>query len=437
MHVDEKTRRDLELFHTRDGRPGVFSIVDRTRTAAGSAALRARFENPLADPQRIREVQSAVRFLIRERISFPLAPELVEEVHRYVESTWDVGSRRSGIGFRVESILVGLRYRDLLRHAREGIAATRSVRSVLEPALEDMLERDPPSEIRRLAKRMLALMDLLGTAFGLGRGSLWDVFGTDRVLRGNGGQELRELLAQLSELDAYCAMAEATVTFGLVFPELVESPGFVLQGDGLFHLFIEDPVRNPVELGEGRTLAFLTGPNMAGKTTYLKTVALAVYLAHVGMGVPARRLRMTPLEALFANLAPEEDLRAGLSYFMAEVSRVKAVAEALSRGTRALVIFDEVFRGTNVKDALDASEIVIRGFAGVASSGFIFSSHLVELGDGLRGLRTVRLLCFEGEIIAGRAHYGFKLKEGISNQRFGLHLLEEEGVRRILDALGP
>jgi DNA mismatch repair ATPase MutS len=171
---------------------------------------------------------------------------------------------------------------------------------------------------------------------------------------------------------------------------------------------------------------------MAGKTTYLKAVSISVFLAHVGMGVPAKRLRLTPLDALFSTLAPEENIREGLSYFMAEVRRVREVAEAVAGGMRALVVFDEVFRGTNVKDAFDASQLVIRGFAKHPQCRSLFSSHLVELAEPLAQEPGIRFTCFEGRLRDGRAVYDFLLKEGVSDQRFGLHLLEQEGVPQLL-----
>jgi DNA mismatch repair ATPase MutS len=176
---------------------------------------------------------------------------------------------------------------------------------------------------------------------------------------------------------------------------------------------------------------------MAGKTTYLKAVAVAAYLAHVGMGVPARGFRLTPLDAVFSSIAPEESLREGLSYFMAEVRRVREVASSVAHGRRVLVVFDEVFRGTNVKDALDASLMVIRGFSRIPHCRSLFSSHLVELGEDLAHEPGIRFSCFAGELREGRAVYSYRLRDGVSDQRFGLHLLEQEGVHRLLSGGDP
>ncbi|MGW8265236.1 MAG: MutS-related protein [Longimicrobiales bacterium] len=438
MLLDAKTRRDLEIFRTRDGAPGVFDLLNLTRTKGGTGALRFRFENPMSDPAQILLVQKGIRFLAEKGIRFPLQPSMVETVTRYLDSSWDVAvARRLPLLFWIESAVVSLRYRDLYRYAQEGVRTTEELVRGLIPFFERLLERDPPEMVRGLAEECLDLaQQLRGKELGSFRRPS-AVFRRDRILRGDRRDEMKRLLDLLSDLDALVAMAEGTGRFGLVFPEVVNAPGFVLEGEGLFHLFLEGPVRNPVRLSEGENLGFLTGPNMAGKTTYLKAVCVSAYLAHVGMAVPASRLRFTPLEAIFTSLAPEENIREGLSYFMAEVRRVREIAEVVAGGMRAFVVFDEVFRGTNVKDAFDASLLVIRGFSGSRNCGFLFSSHLAELADDLESESSVRFTHFDGEIQDGRAVYAYRIKEGVSHQRFGLQLLEEEGVPQLLRTLDP
>jgi DNA mismatch repair protein MutS len=432
LFIDAKTRRDLELFRTREGAQGVVDLLDLAQTSGGSRALRTRFENPSSDPDLIRQVQDGIRFLVKGDLSFPVPPGLVEDVARYLESSWDVGSNRRGLRFLLDVAVVQLRYRALLRFARDGVGATALLLEHLLPFLEDLLDRAPPEGIERLAEALLGLgRQLWGGNEGTPRRAT-RVLRQDRHLRKELRAAFRELMELLFDLDALMAMGEGVKRFGLVFPELVDSPHLVLEGEGIFHLFLDEPVPNPVDLPRGERLIFLTGPNMAGKTTYLKAVSISVYLAHVGMGVPAASLRLSPLDALFASLTPEENIREGLSYFMAEVRRVREVAEAVAGARRALVVFDEVFRGTNVKDAFDASRLVILGFARQPHCRSLFSSHLVELAEDLAHEPGIRLTCFEGGLQEGRAVYDYRLKEGVSDQRFGLYLLEQEGVPKLL-----
>ena len=171
------------------------------------------------------------------------------------------------------------------------------------------------------------------------------------------------------------------------------------------HPFLPEATPNPVSLTGGEPLVFLTGPNMAGKTTYLRTVGLLVLLAQTGMRVPARSMRLAPVEAILTSLNPVD------------------------------ILFDEAFKGTNVRDALDASTAVIRGFARSRRSGSIFSSHLTELAGRL-GDAPVRFCRFEGEIRNGEPRFTFRLEAGVSETRFGMLLLEQARVPELVSRIG-
>ena len=116
--------------------------------------------------------------------------------------------------------------------------------------------------------------------------------------------------------------------------------------------------------------------------------------------------------------------------------RVKEAATLLADGRRALVIFDEVFKGTNVRDALEASAAVILGFAKARQSGFMFSSHLIELVEVLKSNPAIRFHCFDGDIRNGAAEYTYELREGVSDKRLGLVLLQQARVPELLARIG-
>jgi DNA mismatch repair ATPase MutS len=207
------------------------------------------------------------------------------------------------------------------------------------------------------------------------------------------------------------------------------------EGTGLRHPVLQAAVPNDVAIAVDEPVMFLTGPNMAGKTTYLRSVGLAVLLGQLGMGVPAQRFRLAPAEVLLSSLNPTDNLQAGISYYYAEVLRVKQAAAHAAAGRKCLVIFDEIFKGTNVKDALEASEVVISRFARSRRGGAIFASHLVELAEPLAATGQVALKCFEGSMSGGRPRFSYELKPGASSQRFGLALLDEAGVPELLDQI--
>ncbi len=435
MFVDDQTLRDLDIFPGSDGAPSILANLDNTKTKGGSAALRARFATPLRDSKSIRRVQLGLRYLMDNTVRFAVAPDLIDDVRWYLDSSWEVGTwKRRGV-LILDSIWVSLKYRELLQYAKHGVQATRNLVGQVVAMIEALNQPDPPPEVAALTSELSTIVDRVGLDGVEREAKAWQILETDQRVRGSFRADLHRMIEILFELDALCAMADAALERELVFPEIVDHDDLIVEGSGVYHLLLNQPVANPISVCKGDNLVFLTGPNMSGKTTYLKSVAIAVFLAHTGMAVPARCLRLTPLDALCTSLSPEENIRAGLSFFMAEVQRVREVAELLVGGKRALVFFDELFKGTNVKDAIEASRLVLLGFCKAQRSGFVVSSHLLELADELRDTPSIRFMCLDGQIRDGEAEYGFHLRPGISDRRFGMVLLDREGVPSLLESL--
>jgi DNA mismatch repair ATPase MutS len=172
---------------------------------------------------------------------------------------------------------------------------------------------------------------------------------------------------------------------------------------------------------------------MAGKTTYLRAFATAFYLAHLGMGVPARNFSFVPAQRLFSSISLNDDLSGGVSYFRAEALRVKAVAEAVADGYRVVAIMDEPFKGTNVKDAFDASLAIMERLATREDCLFMFSSHLIELSEQLSACGQIDCRYFDAEEGEERLRFDYLLRQGVSNQRLGMRVLREEGIFELLD----
>lgn len=427
MLIDEITLSDMEVFESAEGDGGIFALLDRTRTTAGRAALRRQVQEPFTRIEDIRRSQEGVRFLWHHPDVFLLREQSLAAVSAYMSSNITI-SERSPARAKAEYAWMVLRFRDVVRELRTGVDATRRLFGDVTRLCRRLDELDPPRVIVDIVAQLESAASQVSQAVTAPGGLL----GIDRALREEHRREIEQSLAALGELDALQSMAAATREHGWAFPDLVDADWFELEAEEVLHPFVPDGVANPARVTGGEPMVFLTGPNMAGKTTYLRSVALLVLLAQTGMGVPARRMRFTPVEALFTSLNPSDNLRAGLSYFLAEVMRVKAAASLLAEGRRALILFDEVFKGTNVRDALDASAEVIVGFARARRSGFIFSSHLAELVDVLAEHPAIRFCCFDGDIIDGTPHYGYQLKEGVSDKRFGLLLLNQAQVPELL-----
>lgn len=436
MRVDWHTLRDLEVLVTPSGAPALLDRLDRTRTRPGREALRRRLTHPLGSLAEIGAVQESLRYIRAQRAAFDRLPRDsdVLAVKRYLESGYAVLGSTAGPALTVESWWIRVRYRDVFQLARAGV---RQVEVVLErlDALQSELS-PPPSSLARLLEDVRGILDEPGIRRIRTPRRRFEspaaLLLRDHAARETSRDQLRRLLEISAELDALTSMSDSTFEREFSFPVLEEGHRGV-ECQGLYHPFLEHPVANELALTAASRLLFLTGPNMAGKTTFLKAAGIAVLLAHTGMGVPARACRLSVLDHLITAIRTEDNLAEGVSYFQAEARRVREMSAALAAGARCLLIVDELFRGTNVKDAFDASATVLRSFAGAERGLFIVASHLIELAGEIERLPGIVLRRFEAVLGAETVQFDYQLETGVSAQRLGMMVLEREGV---LDALG-
>jgi len=174
---------------------------------------------------------------------------------------------------------------------------------------------------------------------------------------------------------------------------------------------------------------------MAGKSTLIKSVGSAVFLAHIGMGVPAQEMRLTLFDGLLTNINVVDNIAKGESFFFNEVQRIKNTIQKINDGRKWLVLIDELFKGTNVQDAMKCSTVVIKGLIKIKNSLFILSTHLYEIGDELKIFPNISFKYFETNVKGDQLEFSYQLKEGISNDRFGYLILKKEKVVDMLEKL--
>jgi len=257
------------------------------------------------------------------------------------------------------------------------------------------------------------------------------------------GQNLRnryktnthELIDIFSRLDAWYSMAVAVKTYKLSFPEFIEQDTPLVEAKGLFHILISNPVAYDLQMSPEHNFVFLTGANMAGKSTLIKSVGSAVFLAHIGMGVPATNMRLTLFDGLLSNINVVDNIAKGESFFFNEVQRIKNTIDKINNGKKWLVLIDELFKGTNVQDAMKCSLTVIKGLIRIRTSLFILSTHLYEIGEELKNYPNISFKYFETIVRDEQLEFSYQLKEGISNDRIGYVILKREKVVEMLEKL--
>ncbi|RYY00834.1 MAG: DNA mismatch repair protein MutS, partial [Gammaproteobacteria bacterium] len=247
--------------------------------------------------------------------------------------------------------------------------------------------------------------------------------------------DLLELIDIFSRLEAWYSMAKAVRTFDLHFPEFIEQEEPYFKAEGLYHVLLQQPVPYDLVLQPNENFLFLTGANMAGKSTMIKAVGSAVFLAHIGMGVPAKNMRLTLFDGLLSNINVSDNIAKGESYFFNEVQRIKNTIYKINDGKKWLVLIDELFKGTNVQDAMKCSLTVIKGLMKIKNSLFILSTHLYEIGEELRQYPNISFKYFETTVMEDQLSFSYQLKEGISNDRIGYVILRREKVVEMLEKL--
>src|SRR5690606_21566987 len=192
---------------------------------------------------------------------------------------------------------------------------------------------------------------------------------------------------------------------------------------------VSNAIGNSITIGDDKHVVFLTGANMAGKSTFMKSVGIAMYLAHAGFPVAAKRMDFSVRDGIFTTINLPDNLNQGYSHFYAEVLRLKMVAEYLRSSKKLFVLFDELFRGTNVKDAFDATVAVMQAFSSRSSSIFIVSTHITEAGDALKQhCNTIRFAYLPTRMKDGKPVYTYRLEEGITTDRHGMVIVQNEGI---------
>ena len=241
---------------------------------------------------------------------------------------------------------------------------------------------------------------------------------------------LHRLAQATAEIDVYCANARNTVALKLSQPLFV--PDDRLHIEGGRHLVVESQVEsfipNDCDLSRSRQLLLITGPNMGGKSTYMRQVAQITLLAHTGLFVPAVRAELGNIDAIMTRIGASDDLAGGRSTFMVEMTEAAAILNTATR--QSLVLIDEIGRGTSTFDGLSLAYAIARYLAETSRSYTLFATHyfeLTRLNAELPNLANVHLDAVESR---DKIVFLHKLEAGPANQSYGLQVAQLAGVPR-------
>ena len=241
--------------------------------------------------------------------------------------------------------------------------------------------------------------------------------------------DLQETAAGIAELDVLANFAERSETLRLARPELARTPGMTItegRHPVVEQVSSEPFVPNDLTLADDRRLLIITGPNMGGKSTYMRQAALIVLLAHVGCFVPATAATIGPVDRIFTRIGASDDLAGGQSTFMVEMTET---ANILHNATEhSLVLMDEIGRGTSTYDGLALAWACAQHIAKASRAFTLFATHyfeLTELPNELPATANVHLDASEHRDGLAFLH---AVKEGPANRSFGIQVAKLAGV---------
>ena len=441
MHVDDKTLYDLDIINRYENE-SLLHYLDFTTTSGGKDWLRYFVKLPFSDIDAIRDRQR----LLRHMQDKPLPPNISNGTMMIMDKFYyspmtNIPSSASLIDIAAFKWLsrpdyVLLRYS--IEHLSRFVFGMEKVYDLYAPEcpsqeLSSLLE----GVGKALALPFFKQMGKKGRRIEKGaKLTAREVIKTGYRLYQYTEKTAMKLMEEaFLKIDAWASMAKAVHVHQLTFPEMVESEMPVLEASQLYHPLLASPVAYDLALGQEENFLFLTGANMAGKSTFIRAVGIGLYMASLGMGVPALAMKVSTFDGLLSNIEVTDNTMNGESYFFNEVQRVKVIVEKIKKGSKWLILIDELFKGTNILDAMKCSTTVVEGLRKVGYSIFILSTHLYEIGEPLKKYRNIQFRYFETKVEEDNLIFSYQLRDGISNDRLGYLILQREKVTDLLNKL--
>ncbi len=438
MDIDKTTLADLSMFRNGDDE-SVFDKLDFCSTSHGSEQLRINFSTALKTKEDIVAIQQTLQLIIKYQQQWPkqISNGTIMVVEKFFDSNISViPANPSSVEAYSYKLLHGPDFALVSFSAKHCFDFIKGLQVLVQ--LFAQPEQPPPlkkilTEVGRIIdKDQFSVLKKNKTAEELTKPEMLKFA---HFIRYGYKHNMLELVVLYAQIDAWYGMAMAIQKYNLIFPEFVQGNEPLVETTGLYHLLVQQPVAYGLMLDRRKNFLFLTGANMAGKSTFIKSVGTAVFLAHIGMGVPAQQMKLSFFDGMLSNINVMDNIARGESFFYNEVQRIKSTINKVSNGKNWLILIDEIFKGTNVQDAMKCSSTVIEGLLKIKNSLFIVSTHLYEIGEALKKYPNIDFKYFETTVNDDQLQFSYQLKDGISNDRLGYLILKREGVVEMLDKL--
>ena len=434
--IDKQTLTDLKIFNKPQS-DSIFGIFNKAQTRGSAQILEDMFRYPLSEAEKIRERIAIFQFFIDRKVELKFNSEWFDSVEHYLSNTDErtrLKAHNNTMRQRINR-LIGADVAYAMIH--KAVVSTAHLCEVARGLTRTL--QGAPASLRydlETLERLLATDTFTWTTSETTRLSYAKVAAYDDLLRYKGVNDFRRFLEILYRIDVYGAVAKVAVKQGFVLPQVLPTDTDDLYIKGLRHPLLKNAVPNDVTMEKGQKVIFLTGANMAGKSTFMKSFGTIMFLAHMGFPVPAEEMKFSVHNGMYTTINLPDNMHMGFSHFYAEVRRLKKVADQVNRVGRLVIIFDELFRGTNVKDAHEATVEVMRAFADRSDCIFMISTHIIEAGEDLKDRSdSIKFVYFPTIMETdGKPKYTYRLTEGITGDRHGMMIVNNE---RIIEILKP
>ncbi|SOD14637.1 MutS-related protein [Pedobacter xixiisoli] len=437
FEIDAHTYNDLNIFQNHKSDFSVYDLFKNCKTIYGRQKVQEMMRKPSNDFQFLNERKNAIAYLRKQHIKLDIEDSQIDLILHYLKH--GKGKLRGNL---VDALVVYLKNKFnetqdyyVVKIGLGNLLLLLNSSYLLSISLETL---ETPTRLKELGiaiKKLIAQLPIDKSYYISKKTKLnfLDLSKIDAVIRVSKSLKLLyELFDVLYEIDALQTIADTVVQRELTLPEYLNNttnPNIIIEG--LYHPAISSAVKNNLTINHQNHLTFLSGSNMAGKSSLLKSIGIAIYLAHIGFPVPALRMQTTIFNGLITTINIADNVQNGLSHYLSEVMRVKYLLNLLIEKQKIFVILDELFKGTNSKDASEATGLVVDGFSKIKNSAFIISSHITELTERFKN-QNISLMHMEHLMESDKPIFTYQLKKGVTKDGIGMYFIHNENIPKLL-----
>ncbi|HVK47615.1 MAG TPA: hypothetical protein VM488_07230 [Pseudobacter sp.] len=434
--IDKQSLDELNLMGKfRQG--SVYYLFNQVKTRGGEQLLDQLFRTPLTDADRINQRTDVFKFFQHARLQFPFDPQQVVLMREYADAVGSTNRLQVWAGILLKKALSSLTRDERYKMLIQGLQATIVTLKKTFDFASSLATTQSPFQQRASAVLQLLRSEEMNRLLDT------DIYADipvrtiaayDHLLKSRLNKEVRAILDFIAEADVNIAVGNVAASRGLNYAKAVPKEMNTLRAIDLKHPCIDNAKGNDIEMAAQRNVIFLTGANMAGKSTWMKSIGIGMYLAHIGFPVAAQRMEFSVREGIYSSINVADNIALGYSHFYAEVVRVKNAADATATGKHLLLMFDELFKGTNVKDAYDGTLAVTESFAEYMNCLFIVSTHIIEVGEALKGRNNIQFTYMPTVLEGSVPRYTYRLEQGITEDRQGMMIIRNEGILEMMES---